>query len=764
MAKFALGQSISRIEDLTLIRGAGCYADDVRLAGETHAYVLRSPHAHAALRRVETEAARKAPGVLAVLTGADVRADGLGDIPCMIPITNADGTPRGETPRPVLAIDRVRHVGDPVALVVAESRNAAKDAADLIEVDYAPLPAVADTHSAAQSDAPLAWPSIKNNICFDIDFGDKAAVAKAFEPAARVVRLELVNNRVVANPLEPRVAVADYDPANDRSTLYTPTQGPHVIHGQLAEAVLKIDKQKLRVISGNVGGGFGMKIFLHPEQPLVVWASRKLKRAVRWTGERSENFVSDVQGRDNYSIAELALDANAKFVALRVTTYANMGAYLSNFGPFIPQLAFFVLSSVYRIPAIALNVKGMVTNTVPVDAYRGAGRPEGIYLVERIVDVAARETGLTPDEIRRRNFIGPNDFPYQTPVESEYDSGDFAGAMQRCMESADWRGFSGRREAAAKRGKLRGLGLAMYIERCGGGNGDTITLKIGGEGRATVISGMQDNGQGHVTSLKQVVSDSLGIDADAIDVVQGDTDVVPNGLTGGSRFLAIGGVAAIAAAGEAVAKGKETAASLLEAASADIEYRDGRYWIAGTDRGVSLFDVAKKARGLEATHTRNPEKYTYPNGCHIVEVEIDPDTGGTRIERYTVVDDFGWTLNPLLAEGQIHGGTVQGLGQALLEHGVYDPESAQLLTGSFMDYAMPRADDVPSFQCAFHNVPSTSNPLGVKGAGEAGAVGAPAAVVNAVVDALHPKTGVKHLDMPATREKVWRLLSSARPS
>ena len=761
MAKFSLGQSIARVEDLTLIRGAGRYADDVRLPNEAHAFVVRSPHAHAAIRRIDAAAARKAPGVLAVLTGAGVKADGLGEIPCMIPVTNADGSQRGETPRPLLAIDRVRHVGDPVALVVAESLARAKDAAELVEVDYDPLPAVADTHGATKPGAPLVWPAIKHNVCFDIVNGDTKAVDAAFARAQRVVKLELVNNRLVANPLEPRAALADYDAATGRSTLYTPTQGPHVIHGQIADPILKLGAEKLRVVSGNVGGAFGMKIFLHPEQPLVVWASRKLKRPVRWTGERSETFVSDVQGRDNYTIAELALDAGAKFLALRVTNYANMGAYLSNFGPFIPQLLLFVLSSVYRIPAIVLNTRGIVTNTVPVDAYRGAGRPEGIYVVERIVDLAARELGLGPDEIRRRNFIDA--FPYQTPVESEYDSGDFPGAMKLAMEKADWADFPARRDAAAKRGRLRGLGLGMYIERCGGGNGDTVTVKIGGEGRVTLISGMQDNGQGHITSFKQVLSDSLGIDADAIEVVQGDTDIVPNGLTGGSRFLAIGGVAAIAAGEEAVGKGKETAASLLEAAAADVEYRDGKYWIAGTDRGVSLFDVAKKAKGLEATHTRNPEKYTYPNGCHIVEVEVDPDTGETRIERYTIVDDFGRTINPLLAEGQIHGGTVQGVGQALLEHGIYDPETAQLLTGSFMDYTMPRADDVPALDCAFHNVPCTANPLGVKGAGEAGAVGSPPAVINAVVDALHARAGVKHIDMPATREKVWRALRNAPP-
>ena len=754
MAKFALGQAVSRAEDLTLVKGAGRYADDVRLPNEAYAFVLRSPHAHAALRRLDASAARRAPGVLAVLTGADARADGLGDIPCLVPVTNVDGSPRGETPRPLLAIDRVRHVGDPVALVVADSLEHAKDAAELIEADYEPLPAVADTYAATKPGAPRVWADVGNNVCFDVALGDRAAVDAAFARAKHVTRLELVNNRLVANPLEPRAAVADYDPATGRSTLYTPTQGPHLIRNQIAGQILKLDPRELRVVSGNVGGGFGMKIFLHPEQPLVVWASRKLKRPVRWTGERSETFLSDVQGRDNYSIAELALDADAKFLALRATTYANMGAYLSNFGPFIPQLALHVLSSVYRIPAIALAVKGVVTNTVPVDAYRGAGRPEGIYLAERIVDVAARELGLAPDEIRRRNFIDA--FPYRTPVESEYDSGDFAGTMALAMQQADWAGFAARRTAAAARGRLRGIGLGMYIERCGAGSPDTVTLRVGGDGRITLISGMQDNGQGHVTGFKQVISAALGIDADAIEVVQGDTDVVPDGMTGGSRFMAIGGVAATAAADEAVANGRETAAGLLEAAAADVEYRDGRYWIAGTDRGVSLFEVAAKAGGLAATHTRNPEKYTYPNGCHIVEVEVDPETGETRIERYTIVDDFGRAINPLLLEGQVHGGTVQGVGQALLEHGYYDPETAQLLAGSFMDYALPRADDVPSFDCGFNHTLCTTNSLGVKGAGESGAVGAPAAVVSAVVDALHASTGLKHLDMPATREKVWR--------
>ena len=762
MTKFALGQSVTRIEDATLLRGAGTYADDVEIAGAAHASIVRSPHAHAKIIGIDTGAAARAPGVLAILTGADVAADRLGDIPCVVPVTNLDGSARGETPRPILARDRVRHVGDPLAVVVAETLSQARDASDLIAIDYEPLPAVVDTLAATRPGAPLAWDNISGNICFDVGAGtSKAEVEAAFARAKHVTRLELVNNRVVANPLEPRAALAKYDPATGRSTLYTPSQGPHVIYDQVADAILKIGKDKLRVISGNVGGAFGMKIFLHPEQPIVVWASRRLKRAVRWTGDRSESFVSDVQGRDNYSVAELALDGDGRFLALRVTTWANMGAYLSNYAPYIPQLAVPMLSGVYRIPAIYANIKGVVTNTVPVDAYRGAGRPEAIYLVERLVDVAARELGIAPDELRRRNFIRPSDMPYQTPVESRYDSGDFAGVMSRAIEKADWQGFAARREQAGRNGKLRGIGLAMYIERCGGGPGDTVVLKVDGAGSVTLFSGMQDNGQGHTTTFVQLLSEKLGLDASRIRVVQGDTDAVPSGMTGGSRFLAIGGIASMSAADEVIDKGRDAAASLLEAAPADIEYGDGEYRIAGTDRKVSLFEAAQKTGGLQAKHTRAPEAFTYPNGCHVCEVEIDADTGETRIARYSVVDDFGRAINPLLLEGQVHGGTVQGIGQALLELGLYDAESGQLLTGSFMDYSMPRADNVPSFDCGFHHSPCTTNPLGVKGAGEAGAVGAPAAVINAVVDALNPVAGVTRIDMPATHEKVWRALAKA---
>jgi carbon-monoxide dehydrogenase large subunit len=730
--KFALGQSIPRLEDDTLLRGAGRYTDDFALARAAHVVFVRSPHAHAKIRRVSIDEAMKGPGVIAVLTGKDAKADGLGNIPCLIPVPGLK-----ETPRPILALDSVKHVGDPVAMVVAETLQQAKDAAEKVEVDYEPLAAVTEAKDG--------------EVAFEVGLGEsKAKVDAAIAKAAHVTRLELINNRLVANPIEPRAALAEYDAASGRTTLYTPSQGPHHLYGQIADAVVKAPREQLRVVSGNVGGAFGMKIFLYPEQPAVVWAARRLKRTVRWTAERSESFLSDAQGRDNYSVAELATDKDGRFTALRVTTWAAMGGYLSNFGPFIPQLAAPMLSGVYRIPAIHLNIKGTITHTVPVDAYRGAGRPEAIYLLERTIDVAARELGLAPEELRRRNFIQPGDMPYQTPVESRYDSGDFAAVMEKAMRQADWQGFARRKESSKT--KRRGLGLAMYIERCGGGPGDTVRLNVAGN-EVTLYSGMQDNGQGHTTTFVQLLSQKLGVDAAKIKVVQGDTDLVPgDGLTGGSRFLAIAGVAAGGAADEVIEKGREEAARRLEAAAADIEYRDGEYRIAGTDRRMGLFELGN----LEATHTRAPEHYTYPNGCHICEVEVDAQTGGVTIVRYTVVDDFGRAMNPKLLEGQVQGGTVQGIGQALLEHAVYDPDSGQLVSGSFMDYAMPRAADMPSFDCGFHHVPCTTNPLGVKGAGEAGAVGAPAAVVNAVANAL----GVRHIDMPLTPEKVWRALGT----
>ncbi|WP_119420032.1 xanthine dehydrogenase family protein molybdopterin-binding subunit [Desertibaculum subflavum] len=773
--KFALGQPYARVEDPRLLTGGGRYADDVKLSARpTRAYVLRSPHAHAVIRKIDIGAASKAPGVLTVLTYADVKADGLGDMPCMVPLQNRDGSDRGDTARPILANGKVRHVGDPVALIVAETLEQAKDAAELIEIDYEPLKAVVNSMDAIKPGAPLIWDNIKSNICFDWELGDKAGVDAAFAKAAKTVKLEIVNNRIVVNSMEPRAAIADYDAKTDRSTLYTPTQGVHIVHPQIADMILKIGGPKLRVVSGDVGGGFGMKIFLYPEQCLVTWASRKIKRPVAWTADRQEGFVSDLQGRDHVSIAEMALDKDSKFLGLRVTTYAALGGYLSNFAPFIPTLAgSTMLNGLYTTPAIYVNVYGVMTNTVPTDAYRGAGRPEASYLVERLVDHVAREVGLTPDEIRARNLIPPEAIPYKTALDDIYDSGDFANLMRTCMQKADWAGFGGREAESKRKGKLRGRGLATYVERCSGGNPETAVVKFNDDDTVNVIIGNQTNGQGHETLYTQIFSAKLGIDGDKIRIIQGDSDLVPAGLTGGSRAAPVGGAAVVGAADKIIDKGRKVAAAALEAAVADIEYADGSFRVAGTDRSLGLFEVAKKAKDakfapageaatLDDEYTRTPEQQTFPNGCHICELEIDPDTGVTEIARYTVVDDFGKAINPLLLMGQVHGGIGQGVGQAMTERTVYDAESGQLLSGSFMDYTLPRADDVPLIEFDMRNQPCPTNPLGIKGAGEAGAIGAPPAVINAIVDALYRAYGIKHIDMPATPAAIWRAIEGAK--
>lgn len=761
---------MTRVEDQRLLSGQGQYTDDIVLPGMAYAYVLRSPHAHAKIVAVDTSTAKSAPGVLAILTGTDVSADGLGDMPCLADVENRDGTSRADTPRPILAKDRVRHVGDPVALIVAENLVAARNGAELIDVYYQVLPSVTDTAGAAQPDAPQIWDHIPGNVCFDWGDGDEAAVNAAFEHASHITKLEVVNNRLVSNPMEPRAALGDYDPGSDRSTLYTPSQGVHFILPQIADAILKIGQDKLRVVTPNVGGGFGTKAFLYPEQALMVWAARKLNRAVKWTCDRTDGFLSDAQARDLVSTGELALDGDGHILGLRVTTYGAIGAYLSNFIPFVLTIGpTGMLTGTYRVPAAYVNVKGTLTNTVPVDAYRGAGRPEAIYLIERLMDLAATELGLARDEIRRRNFVSPDELPYATPLHHEFDSGEFEAIMDACMTKADWAGAAKRKEEATARGRLHGLGLATYIERCGGGFPETATVRFEENRTVTLILGTQDGGQGHQTAYRQVLCDRLGIGPDEITVLQGDSDLVPSGLTGGSRSLPVGGAAAARAAENAIEKGKTVAADMLEAAAADMTYGDGSFTIAGTDRRISLFDVAAAAKdpkyardtnqaGLDDTFTQTPDAHTYPNGCHIVEVEVDPETGVVEITRYTVVDDFGDMVNPLLLEGQVHGGVVQGAGQALIEQTIYDPDSGQLLSGSFMDYAMPRADLFPAFDFSTRNIPCKTNPLGLKGAGEAGAIGAPPALVSAVVDAIGPATGLSHIDMPLTPEKVWRAL------
>jgi len=768
MGQFGIGQAVTRIEDQRLLTGGGRYTDDIAVDGQAHAFILRSPHAHAEISHLDAKAAKAAPGVLAVLTGEDVAADGIASMPCMIPIKNIDGSSRTDTYRPILAQGRVRHVGQPVAAVIAETLAQARDAAELIEVSYRPLPATTDTYGSAQPGAPQLFDETANNLCFDWGKGDKVATDAAFAKAARVTTLDLINNRVVVNSMEPRAATAVYDAASDRSTLYTSSQGTHWLRDAIGDMILKIGKDKLRVITGDVGGGFGMKIFPHPEQPIVVWASRKLRRPVKWTADRSEGFMSDVQARDHVTRAEMAMDADGNFLGLRVTTYANLGAYLSHFGTFIPTDAGAgMLNGLYRIPAIWVNVKGVLTNTVPTDAYRGAGRPEAIYCVERLVDKCARELGVAPDAIRRRNFVTSEELPYKTALGDTFDSGEFAAIMEAGMARADWAGFAKRRDDSARRGKLRGIGMATYVEKCGGGFPETADVRFDTNAdHITVYMGTVTNGQGHDTSYKQIMSHRLGVDTDDITVVQGDSDLVPSGLTGGSRSVTVGGVAVLKASEAIIDKGKQIAAHVMETAVADIDYADATFRVAGTDRTMTLFDVARVAQdgsklpegldaGLDESYTHAPDVPTYPNGCHICELEIDPDTGRLEIVRYTVVDDFGDIVNPLLIAGQVHGGIVQGLGQALHEHTVYDGQSGQLVSGSFMDYTLPRADDFPWFDFTMRNVPCKTNPMGLKGSGEAGAIGAPPAVINAIVDALAAAGAPTEIDMPATPDAIW---------
>lgn len=774
MPKFGVGQAVARTEDPRLLLGQGRYTVDVSLPNQAHAIVVRSPHANARITGIDVTEAKAAPGVLTVLTGADVAADGINPIPCKAKVTNRDGSSRKSFERPILATDQVHHVGDTVALVVAETAAQARDAAELVEVDYETLPSVVDVVSATADGAPAVWAEAPDNIGFDWERGDAAAVNAAFARATRTTAIELVNNRIIVNSMEPRSAVAEFDAETDRTTIYTSSQGTHMQREELS-IIFGVDQSKIRVITGDVGGGFGMKIFIHPEYPLVMWASKRLNRPVKWVADRTEAFMSDFQGRDNVTHAEMAMDDDGKFLGLRVTTRASLGSHMSMFGPAIPtEAGTSMLAGLYQTPAIYVNVLGVMTNTVPTDAYRGAGRPEAIYVIERLVDKAARELGIGPDEIRRRNFITPEQLPYKTPLDETYDSGEFVPLMETAMQRADWNGFEARRQAAASKGKLLGRGMATYVETCGGGGAEPAVVRFAADkDELTVYIGTVTNGQGHETAYKQILSQRLGIDADAINVVQGDSDVVPDGMTGGSRSVTNGGVAVDGAGKAIISKGREIAAHMFEAASADIEYDDGTFAVAGTDRKLSLFDVARAARdqanlpagtepGLDEEYANTHKESTYPNGCHIVEVEVDPDTGVTEVTRYTVVDDFGDVVNPNLLAGQVHGGIVQGIGQALHEHTVYDADDGQLLSGSLMDYTLPRADDVPNFDFTTRNVRCVTNPMGIKGSGEAGAIGAPPAVVNAVVDALAPRIPLADVQMPATPLAVWQLLNSAR--
>jgi aerobic carbon-monoxide dehydrogenase large subunit len=772
MGQFGIGQAVPRVEDRRFLTGSGQYVGDIDLARQLHAYFLRSPHPHAVIRSIETSAAAAAPGVALVALGRDLVADGIGSLPCDIPLNNRDGTPMKKPVRHALATDRVRYVGDGVAMVLAETLAQARDAAELIEVDYEPLPVVADTAGAVAADAPPVWPEVPGNLSLDWELGNAAAVEAAIARASHVTRVTLVNNRLVVNSMEPRGVLAAYDPGTERFTVWSSTQGSHTLRDWLARSILHIAPERVRVITPDVGGGFGMKFFLYPEHVAVTWATRKVGRPVKWIGERSDAFLTDTHGRDHLTDVALALDAEGRFLALKVDTIANFGAYLSSFAPYIPTVAGnYMLGGLYRTPAIHSRVRCVFTNTVPVDAYRGAGRPEAAYVVERVVDAAARELGLPPDELRRRNFIPPEAMPYQTAAGATYDSGEFATLMEKAMQRAGWPEAAKRKMEARTRGKRRGLGMATYVEGCGGGGEDMAEVRVDPAGNVAISVGTQSNGQGHATAYAQLVSDRLGVPLERIRIHQGDTDRIAYGWgTGGSRSLPVGGHAVLAAADKVAAKARRIAAQLLEAADADIEFAEGRFTVVGTDKSIGFQDVAGAAYqaakrpdgatdyGLSETAAYLPQGTTFPNGCHICEIELDPDTGWVDIVSYTIVDDFGAVVNPLLLRGQVHGGTAQGIGQALFERTVYDPETGQLLTGSLMDYRLPHAIDLPAIDLEFHNVPCKTNPMGIKGAGEAGAIGAPPAVINALVDALG-EWGVKHIDMPATPERIWRAIN-----
>jgi aerobic carbon-monoxide dehydrogenase large subunit len=773
MKQFGIGQPIRRVEDRRFLTGHGRYLDDIARPRQTHAVVLRSPHANARIRALDTAASAALPGVLAVLTGEDLAKDGLGTIPCATGLVNRDGSPIAMPPRPALVRDRVRHVGDAVAIVVAETAALAREAADEIAVDYEPLPAVVDTAHALDPGQPAVWPEHPENLCFDWEVGDSAVVQRAAAAARHRVSLTLVNNRVVVNSMEPRGAIGEYDPGEDSYTLWSSTQGSHFVRNLLAEHVLKIPENRIRVVTPDVGGGFGMKLFLYPEHALVLWAAKRLGRPVKWLPDRSEAFMTDTQGRDNVTRLDLALDDQLRFTGLSVEIIANMGAYLSNFAPEIPTFSGAVMhSGVYAIPAIHVVSKGVFTNTVPVDAYRGAGRPEAAYAVERLIDVAARRLGVAPDELRRRNFIEPGAMPHTTPLGLVYDSGDFARNMADALAAADAAGFARRRAESQARGRYRGLGHAVSIEQSGFPPDEFAELRFDPAGTLTLLMGTQSSGQGHQTAYSQLAAERLGLAFDKIRVLQGDTAMIGFGRgTGGSRSLPVGGAALMHAADKLIDKGRKIAAHMLEAAEADIAFEDGVFAISGTDRSVTIEAVARAAfnpaqlpPGLEPGFAESghftPSTPTFPNGCHVCEVEIDPETGQIEIVRYHVVDDFGTVINPLLLRGQVHGGIAQGVGQAMLERTVYEEGSGQLITGTLADYALPRAEDLPGLEFSYNVVPCRTNPLGVKGAGEAGAIGAPPALVNAVVDAVG-ELGIDHLDMPLTSERLWRALRDA---
>ncbi|MDD0816858.1 xanthine dehydrogenase family protein molybdopterin-binding subunit [Curvibacter sp. HBC28] len=780
-----IGAAVRRKEDYRFLTGAGQYTDDVVLAAQAHAVFVRSPHAHARINSIDTSAAKAAPGVLDVFVGTQVAADNINGLPCGWLITSTDGQPMKEPPHPILAQGKVRYVGDHVAMVVAETLQQARDAAELVAVDYDVLNAVVDVRDAPQARDAL-HDIAPDNHCFKWAIGDKGAVDSVFAQAAHITKLDLINNRLVPNAMEPRAAIGSYSRANDEYTLYVSNQNPHVERLLMTAFVMGLPEHKVRVIAPDVGGGFGSKIYLYAEDVCLTWASKKLNRNIKWVADRSEAFLSDAHGRDHVSHAEMAMDANGQFLAMRVHTDANLGAYLSTFASAVPTILYAtLLAGQYTTPQVYVEVDAWFTNTAPVDAYRGAGRPEATYLLERLVSRCAWELGLSQAEIRRRNFI--TTFPYQTPVALQYDIGDYPACLAQAEQLADAAGFEARKTASAAKGLLRGIGYSSYIEACGiapsniaGALGARAGLFECGEvrvhptGSVTVFTGSHSHGQGHETTFAQVVAARLGLTPDQVDVVHGDTGRVPFGMgTYGSRSISVGGAAIMKALDKIETKAKKIAAHLLEASDADIDFANGEFTVRGTDKKVTFGQVAltayvphnypldKLEPGLNETAFYDPTNFTFPAGTYICEVEVDPATGVVKVDRFAAVDDFGTIINPMIVEGQVHGGLVQGIGQALIENCVYDRETGQLLTGSFMDYAMPRADDFPEFKLGHVCTPCTHNPLGTKGCGEAGAIGSPPAVINAVLDALKP-LGVKDLDMPASSARVWAAIQQAR--
>ena len=776
-----IGQSVRRREDARFLTGRGQYTDDIVLPRQSYGFFLRSPYAHARIKSLDASAAKAAPGVLGVFSGEHFKA--VGGLPCGWLINSLNGSPMKEPKHPILADGKVRFVGDAVALIVAETYAQAKAAAQLVEVDYEELPAVVDC-AAAKLMPGTVHDEAPDNVCYTWGCGDKAATDAAMAAAAHVTRLEFRNNRLIPNAIEPRAANAAYNPSDDSYTLYVANQNPHVERLLMCAFVLGIPEHKMRVVAPDVGGGFGSKIFLYAEETALVWASKQIKRPIKWTAERSESFLSDAHGRDHATVAELGLDANGKFLAMRVTTTANLGSYLSTFASSVPTILYAtLLAGQYTTPRIYAEVTGVFTNTAPVDAYRGAGRPEATYVVERLVETAAHEMKIDPAELRRRNFI--HEFPYATPVGLTYDTGDYDATLKRVIEIADVAGFGARRAASEAKGLKRGMGYSTYIEACGlapsniaGALGARAGLFEAGEvrvhptGKVTIFTGSHSHGQGHETTFAQVVADKLGIPIDDVSIEHGDTGKVLFGMgTYGSRSLSVGGTAIVKAVDKVIAKGKKIAAHLLEAADTDIEFENGVFKVAGTDKSVPFASVSltayvphnypldKLEPGLNENAFYDPTNFTYPAGSYVCEVEVDPQTGVVRVDRFSAVDDFGNIVNPMIVEGQVQGGIAQGLGQALLEHGIYDGESGQLLTGSYMDYAMPRADDLPSFTIeTAKGTPCTHNPLGVKGCGEAGAIGSPPAVINAICHAL----GIKDIAMPATPHTVWQAIQTNR--